>query len=242
MKQRIKSILCVVCLAAVMHNGAAIYAESHIYVNNHFASDGVQIQIKEYCLDGEKEVSWQGAPAVLPGMKVSKIPRIINYGVECYVRVQLSFEGTKQKTLLETGIYGMDQLWIKGADGYFYYKKTLSPREKVDLFEGIYIPEEFSEKEAGHTFSLRIRAEAIQKESIQPDYSQSSPWGLIKIGGSVHESSYDLALLTSEREEKAKGAKTGEFQQHEIFLFMAVSCLSLILMGVNRRQKLCVDK
>ena len=171
-----------------------LYAKSQTSVTNYIETGIVDIQLQEYQLQEGKEVLWQGTPIVLPGMEISKIPRITNHGNDCYIRAKLTFTGTYQNAELEEGIYGQSNQWVHAQDGYYYYREVLASTKCVDLFEGIKIPEDFPQEE-GKNFGLQIDVDAVQSANFQPDYSQVSPWGDVEILDCGKEGLYDLTLL-----------------------------------------------
>ena len=123
------------------------------------------VRIEEYQRRSDgRVVPWADNPVVLPGGVISKIPRIVNEGPDVeMIRVKLTFRGTKQAAELESGIFGWGEGWEKADDGYYYYQKGLGHGETTELFQGLVIPVEFSEEEAGQTFWMDITVEAAEE-------------------------------------------------------------------------------
>ena len=100
--------------------------------------------MEEYTRTNGKEARWTDPKAyVLPGQEISKIPRIINCGNNCYVRADINFVDTM---IDETSLYGMSDQWILAPDGYYYYKEILVTGDSVDLFHGFKVPIDLQEE------------------------------------------------------------------------------------------------
>lgn len=184
------------CLAALCIGGG-VWARTRTEVTNHLTTGVVDIDLREYKRESGQEVAWEGIPVVLPGMEVSKIPRITNHGNDCYVRAKLDFTGLAEDLAkeLEQGIYGWKEGWQRAGDGYYYYTEVLSSEQGVDLFQGLEIPADFPESEAGKTFQLHIQADAIQSANVSPGFAMDNPWGQVKILECQKEGTYDLSLF-----------------------------------------------
>lgn len=175
--------------------GGYIYASSvtETSVTNQFSTGIVNIDLKEYQLiHGEKQ-PWTEAETVLPGEQISKIPEITNLGNDCYVRVKFAFRQTD--LLSDRDCYGLDERWMKGADGYYYSTRILKEGEQIKVFDGIRIPEDFPEELAEHAFDLDITAEAVQSQNFQPDFTADDPWHGIDIQICQKDGQYDLSTF-----------------------------------------------
>ena len=179
MKRTKVCIIALIVLMLVCENHSIVSAGNESSVVNHVSTGIVDIELSEYQIKDGKEVKWQDNPLVLPGTNVSKIPRIHNYGNDCYVRAKVSFRDIVVN--LEKNIYGMGNDWVKKNDGYYYYTKILRTEENVDLFRGILIPPDFPQTLEGRTFYLDLSVDAIQSQNFTPDFSAALPWGSVKI-------------------------------------------------------------
>lgn len=170
---KIGSILCLLALLGL----TGIYALPKVYVLYQANTGKVDICLKEYMLEEGKEVPWKNGKDVLPGGFVSKIPRIRNDGAECYVRATVSFSSQKEseKPLSLENLEGISSDWVRDGD-YFYYKHTVKPGEKVELFQGIRIPWEWKTPDEDNVWKACIRAEAVQAEYFSPDFTGEDPW------------------------------------------------------------------
>lgn len=171
--RKIGSILCLLALLGL----TGIYALPKVYVLYQANTGKVDICLKEYMLEEGKEVPWKNGKDVLPGGFVSKIPRIRNDGAECYVRATVSFSSQKEseKPLSLENLEGISSDWVRDGD-YFYYKHTVKPGEKVELFQGIRIPWEWKTPDEDNVWKACIRAEAVQAEYFSPDFTGEDPW------------------------------------------------------------------
>lgn len=190
MHKRLITVLAVASLL-LCGSGAAVYALPETSVTNHFETGVVDINLKEYMVTEEgKEIAWENSGEILPGMQISKIPRITNDGNDCYVRAGLSFDTDE---ITDSDIYGFGEDWIRADDGYYYYKNILKTGESVDLFQGLNIPDDLSqEKLEGKSFSIQIDADAIQSANFTPDFESEAPWGQVEIVECEKEGQYDI--------------------------------------------------
>lgn len=160
-------------------SGTAIYAMTEVSVSNHFSTGIVDIELNEYRKNSDgTETLWSNVTDILPGEKISKIPRITNYGNDSYIRAKVTFENSPVN---DDDIYGMSDRWIYGRDGYYYYADILSTGESVDMFEGIDIPEDLDEKLSDSSFQIGIDVEAVQSQNFVPEFGADHPWGDIEI-------------------------------------------------------------
>ena len=168
------------CLSVLLTGGGSIiYAMPEKSVTNHLETGAVNITLEEYQIEDGEEILYTDAKDILPGNRVSKIPRVHNSGNDCYIRAKFIFENTEEK--LEDAIYGMDENWTKEKDGYWYYHEILKSGDDIDIFEGIKIPENFSQEAQGGEFSIDIDVDAIQSANFTPDYDSKQPWGTVNI-------------------------------------------------------------
>lgn len=185
-----KRVILAACLLTVLLFGIlTIQAMTEIRVTNPVHTGVVDIDLSEYQINekGEEEL-WQDNPTVLPGMTISKIPRINNLGYDCYVRAKMEFD-----------IEGMDQSyqelgsdWFLGKDGYYYCKKILQHGESTDIFQSIKIPEDFPQEMEEKQFHLDIKADAIQSENFTPDFEAEQPWGKVEIQDCKETGPYEV--------------------------------------------------
>lgn len=170
-----------------------VYCMTSVDVTNYFETGIVDIHITEHrVVDGE-ELDWLDNPTVVPGAMVSKIPRINNDGNDCYVRSKITFRGTEE--LSEDDLFGISGNWVKADDGYWYCKDVVPHGSSVDLFQGLKIPENFSQENEGSQFYIDIDVDAIQSRNFTPDFGLSSPWGSIEVLKNEKGDGYDVSTF-----------------------------------------------
>lgn len=195
------------CLSVLLTGGGSIiYAMPETSVTNHLETGAVNITLEEYQIKDGEEILYTDAKDVLPGNRISKIPRVHNSGNDCYIRAKFTFENTDEE--LEEAIYGMDEAWTREDDGYWYYHEVLKSGEDVDIFEGIEIPENFSQDAQGGEFSMDIDVDAIQSANFTPDYDSKQPWGSVNIIESTTDDDHTVSAV----EESSTKALQVEYQ------------------------------
>lgn len=170
-----------ICLAVLMFSGGAvIWARPAAAVTNTFETGIVEIRLDEYSLDeAGRETGWGDNPVILPGMAISKISRISNLGNACYVRAKAVFSGTDE--LDDSCLCGIGEDWIKAADGCYYCRSILAEGGAVEFFQGLQIPEDFSQEAEEQQITLTVQVDAIQSRNITPDFQAEAPWGIVEI-------------------------------------------------------------
>ena len=210
-KNKKKIIMTLSCFALLLVGcGSIIYAMPETSVTNEFETGIVDIKLNEYQIKDNKEVAWDTAMNILPGQTISKIPRIHNNGNDCYIRVKVEFNGTQEE--LEDDIFGINDNWVKKADGYYYYNDILETNESVDFFQGIKIPKDFSQEAQEETFYLDIDVDAIQSKNFLPDFNSSQPWGDIHII-ECKTGEYDVTLFKKGNSKKLNVEYQGDIEQ-----------------------------
>ena len=136
----------------------------------------------------------------MPGMEISKIPRISNGATDCYVRALVEFSGGEEsgRTLDVADLYGISDDWVRQGD-YYYYKKILKSGESTDLFQGIRIPDDWEQTpEADGDWEVRVQVDAVQAAHMEPDFHAEAPW---ESGGrtvTIEAARMEEPLLTEE--------------------------------------------
>lgn len=101
----------------------------------------IKISVEEFEKKGTKEVLYNNKGDVLPGAVVSKIPRITNRALPCWVRARILYTNDRKELegLDDTKLSGFSSKWIKRGE-YYYYTSILKRKETVDLFQSVHIP------------------------------------------------------------------------------------------------------
>ena len=164
------------------------YFSDTLQVVNHISVGDIKISVEEYEKKGTKEVPYRNSGMVLPGDTVSKIPRITNRALPCWVRARISYTNDHKELegLDDTNLSGFSSNWIRRGE-YYYYTSVLKRKETVELFQYVHIPSSWKKEHELQKLGLTIQAEAIQAANFTPDFSAMSPWGNQLIQQCVHE-------------------------------------------------------
>lgn len=169
---------------SLVAGGGRAYAAAYSGGTDLLRTDAVDIELTEYEKIGMFEVEYRDNKCILPGDKISKIPRIENLGLDCYVRARVvlrSEQDSEPEWMSGITLVGMDDTWFSAADGYYYHTDVLIKGEDVDLFQEVWIPADLPQEYMEETFYLDILVEAVQSTVVSPDYSQKNPWGDVEI-------------------------------------------------------------
>ena len=164
-----------------------LYSET-VSVHNHVETGDINIRIEDYETQGNMLKPFQNNPTVLPGDTVSKIVQVKNLAETCWIRCKVTFGKDKNgKSLLSMdNIRGISEKWVRQGE-YYYYTEPVDRQKYAEFFKEVYIPESWDSSYAEELLSIGIRADAIQKEGFQPDFSALSPWGNQEIQQCIHE-------------------------------------------------------
>lgn len=191
MKQKILAF--VLGLIMLTSGSGLIYAQATTSVNNTFEFGVVDISLDEYQIQNNKETPYpEEAITVMPGMTISKIPRIHNSGADCYVRAKLSFQNMKE---LNDSDLNISKDWVLAEDGYWYYTKILPAEKDVDIFSTVTVPDDLSETQQGKDFSLDVQVDAIQAKNFSPNFKLAKPWGNVQIIAYKGDENYEYSQL-----------------------------------------------
>ena len=188
-------------LTAIL-SAAAVFASfsDRLDVVNHISVGDVSISISEYARKGKGEVKYTQPSEVVPGQTISKIPRIKNNALPCWIRARITYAGEngKLERLKDENIGGISGEWVKRGE-YYYYTKVLKKQESTDLFQNISIPDTWTEEHAKQKIAVDIQADAIQAANFKPDFTAMSPWGNQEIQECVHETNGTMTCKKGER-------------------------------------------
>lgn len=186
-----KLLIIFLSLLVAIFGCGSIFGILSVEVRNDFETGIVDIDLQEFQKVGDTEKTWEDDPVVLPGDVISKIPRIYNKGNDCFIRAKITFREITE--IGETDLLGMSSDWTKADDGYYYYTKILSHGENVDIFQGLRIPNNFPQGNAGKKFFIDIDVDAIQSKNFEPQFNLAQPWGTIEILKCTKEGQYDVS-------------------------------------------------
>ena len=158
--------------------------------NGIIQTDVVDIKVQNYKLEENNEETEYGSEIekVMPGDKISIIPKVFNLGMDCYLRVKVNYIDSDIDFI--DYVTGFSENFTKYGD-YYYYNTTLKAKENVKIFDAIKIPEDAEFRTKDGRIKLEIIAEAIQDRNFKPDYTLADPWKNVKPSKSVN-STYEI--------------------------------------------------
>ncbi len=186
---------------------SGVYASfsDSVTVKNHILTGDVNIGVKEYQNDHGKEIPYVNPKEILPGDYISKIPRVINYGMPCWIRTKISFGNSEIETegLEEKDLKGFSKHWKKIGE-YYYYTKILETGKSADIFTGLSVPLDWTEIHSGQKLQIKIHTDAIQADHYKPDFHNMSPWGNERIEKCIHETNGKIDCKFEKRDLNVK--------------------------------------
>lgn len=181
MKRRIALITASVLILASVSLAFATtleYSGSHVF-RNEFNTSGVNLKLEQFQMkDGIMAPANCGSD-VMPGEKLSYIPRVTNLEADSYIRV--SFEISADETgmaITPDSFFGVGENWIRKGN-CFYCRNIFGKDESADVIRGIVVPSGI--KKAGGKIRIRATADAIQAKNFAPDFTEANPWGTVEI-------------------------------------------------------------
>lgn len=179
MKKKIfASGIIIICLTLLVGSTWA-YFTSEKKAHNVITSGSIGIDIIEKTRGengAELDFPKDGLTNIMPGSKISKIVSVANSGkADAWIRVKVdaAMMDTERNALpLEVDVHGekipvmtftVEQGWIDGGDGYYYYESPVAPGEKTDVFfDEVAFALQMGNAYQRSTASLTIVAQAVQ--------------------------------------------------------------------------------
>ena len=134
---------------------------------NTLSTSAVEIELKEY--NGSNEPFSEDGKIVMPGEDIELIPRVNNLGIECYLRVKITYTINNEKFNELDYIDGNYSSWNKEGD-YYYYDSVLEKNGSIDLFRKVSIPDNLSNKYQGKEVKVNIVVEAVQEKNFDGNW------------------------------------------------------------------------
>lgn len=199
-KKKRKMLVGILAALLCMATGAYGYFSDSLEIKNHITMGDIRINMTEFARKGNGEVKYRDPAYIFPGERISKIPRIKNRALPCWIRAHISYGSDKDdmEMLSDRNIEGISSGWIKRGD-YYYYTKVLKKQESVDLFQSVSVPAVWTEEHGGQKLSVTVQADAIQAANFKPDFTAMSPWGNQEIQDCVHEINGTMTCKKGER-------------------------------------------
>ena len=187
-KKKRKMLVGILAALLCMATGVYGYFSDSLEIKNHITMGDIRINMTEFARKGNGEVKYRDPAYIFPGERISKIPRIKNRALPCWIRARISYGSDKDDMgmLSDRNIEGISAGWIKRGD-YYYYTKVLKKQESVDLFQSVSVPAVWTEEHSGQKLNITVQADAIQAANFKPDFNAMSPWGNQEIQDCVHE-------------------------------------------------------
>lgn len=185
-KKKVITMLSAVALVAVVGVGATLaYFTDSESTSNVVTMGHVDITLYETDYTGdEARITEDGLTFenVMPGDVLDKDPSVkLNAGsADAYVRVKMDIVPTEDSTITEDDLYELREAikadvaesgsWYYNPEGeYFYYKDVLTTDSNTAvLFDTVEIPVTWGNNTADQTFTIELRAEAIQENHFKP--------------------------------------------------------------------------
>lgn len=184
MKRKLSILSILAIVLATLTTGTLAYYSSKTVTHNVITSGGVDITLVEWANEDRTE-PFTDLTDIMPGACVTKIPEIHNTGfaavwirakVDTKIRASDKTELSNKKD--ETELVGFELLengWLNGNDGYYYYDQSVEPGEKTaPIFDTVCFDRSMGNAYQNCTATVTIYAQAVQ--------SDNNP---IPVGGSV---------------------------------------------------------
>jgi len=122
MRKRTKIAAGILSLSILGISGVYGYFSDTLQVVNYISVGDIKISVEEFEKKGTKEVLYNNKGDVLPGAVVSKIPRITNRALPCWVRARILYTNDRKELegLDDTKLSGFSSKWIKRGEYYYY--------------------------------------------------------------------------------------------------------------------------
>jgi len=183
-------------LIVLMFTSTVLAFENAItQVDSNTITGHVNISLEEYEQSDRGEILYTGNNIVLPGDEISLIPRITNYGIDCYVRARINYSAKDGTKINIDDVTSMGENWIK-KDDYYYYTQPLGSGEKVDIFHSVSIPTNITNNDTDQQLFLNIIIEAVQEKNFTVDFTDNEPWEYVTIKECT-DKDYDISKVES---------------------------------------------
>ena len=97
--------------------------------NTTISTSAVEINLKEYDINNNEFTD--NGKVVMPGEEIALIPKVNNLGVDCYLRVKITYTINNNIYNELDYIEGNYRSWNK-EDGYYYYDPIFGKNDTLD--------------------------------------------------------------------------------------------------------------
>lgn len=183
MKKKLLALsMTAICISAVAAGTLAYYTSEITVDQNKITSGKIEIDVVDG--EGTHVTPPDTLNGIMPGKTVNYDSVIVeNTGTSpAWIRVQASTEIIADNLAAETLLpsiapdgkfvvtYKLDQNWIDGNDGYYYYKYPVDPEEQTSMMiDEITINSSIGNDYKGCTISINVCAQAVQSKNNLPD-------------------------------------------------------------------------
>lgn len=166
---------------------SGVYALTTQNTSGVLSTGFVDVKLQTYELNSEnEEVEFSENKKLLPGENISFIPKVINLGANCYIRIKIDYNNLD----FSEYVTGFSDNFEKHGS-YYYYKNILNTDETLVLFNTITIPPNADTLAEDKNLKFEITVEAMQEKNFAPDYSIEDPWNGI-VPTDNDKASYDI--------------------------------------------------
>ena len=148
---------------------SGVYALSDNVINNTestISTSYVDIKLEEY-RDGSPYTEVD--EHVMPGEDVPLNAVVHNLGMDCYIRVNITYTIGNDSYNASNYILGDYQNWTLNGD-YYYYGSVVPRDDVISLFDIIHIPEDLSMDSSDERIIVHILVEAIQAKNFDNNW------------------------------------------------------------------------
>ncbi len=168
-KRKLLLIAAIILVLAVAAGGSIAFFTAEDTAHNVITTGNVDISVVETMLDGTERKNFpaEGITGVLPGMTVSKIVQVRNTGgAEAWIRVRVGVSarnGAQEALNTDVVKFSVEDPWIDGGDGYYYYTKAVPAAGDTDiLFREVRFDPNMGNEYQNSTVYVTVEAEAVQ--------------------------------------------------------------------------------
>ena len=173
MKKRTAVMIAVlVLLVALTASGTVAHFAGEAQVTNVITTGTINIRLNETTTDASgAEIPWPeaGVDGVVPGRSVDKKVSVTNTGTaDAWVRVKVDITAAAQPGEILPALDDLVSLdiqegWLKGADGCYYYKTPLAAEaETTPLFTRVAFSSAIGNEFQSHDIDVAVTAQAVQ--------------------------------------------------------------------------------
>ena len=188
-KKIIIALASVAMIAVVAIGGTLAYFTDSDNVNDTVSLGKVNISITERTTDTDASVQKDESgivtgikyTGIMPGDIISKEPIVTveNDSKDAYIRAKIEIAGVDGAYSQEDGLqeylshvtYNTEACgWVLGNDGYYYYQNIVNSTDnnQISVFTETYIPTSWGAEIRNKSFEVKINAEAVQSEYMNP--------------------------------------------------------------------------